>query len=204
MPSCARSRLRLEPRVTEEPPAREATLEPDREWGVPPFEPFSIRTAEFERVPVLDGPMMVQRRSCTGPSRRSITAQHHAAVLQRRSAVAFRAACRRCVPEASERPAVAAGANVPMPASYRKSSPFACAPRARRAGPARPLMAALELHGLAYGRYQVFHRKHVDGRSLFCVASLIEPGTFDVARMASEEFRESRCSRCCRDRSSRC
>jgi cell division protein ZipA len=45
------------------------------------------------------------------------------------------------------------------------------------------------LHGLAYGRYQVFHRKHVDGRSLFCVASMVEPGTFDVARMASEEFR---------------
>ena len=27
-------------------------------------------------------------------------------------------------------------------------------------------MSALELHGLAFGRYQVFHRKHVDGRSL--------------------------------------
>ncbi len=45
-------------------------------------------------------------------------------------------------------------------------------------------MAALELHGLAFGRYQVFHRKHSDGRSLFCVASLIEPGTFDLARDA--------------------
>ncbi len=51
------------------------------------------------------------------------------------------------------------------------------------------LLSALELHGLAYGRHQVFHRRHVDGRSLFCVASLIEPGTFDVARMSSEEFR---------------
>jgi cell division protein ZipA len=50
-------------------------------------------------------------------------------------------------------------------------------------------MAALELHGLAFGRYQVFHRKHVDGRSLFCVASLIEPGTFDIAQMPHEEFR---------------
>ncbi len=51
------------------------------------------------------------------------------------------------------------------------------------------LMAALELHGLAFGRYQVFHRKHADGRSLFCVASLIEPGTFDLAAMADQEFR---------------
>jgi cell division protein ZipA len=50
-------------------------------------------------------------------------------------------------------------------------------------------MTAFELHGLAYGRYQVFHRKHADGRSLFCVASLIEPGTFDVDRMADQEFR---------------
>jgi cell division protein ZipA len=51
------------------------------------------------------------------------------------------------------------------------------------------LLAALELHGLAFGRYQVFHRKHADGRSLFCVASLIEPGTFDVAEMPGQEFR---------------
>jgi cell division protein ZipA len=51
------------------------------------------------------------------------------------------------------------------------------------------LMAALELHGLAFGRYQVFHRKHADGRSLFCVASLVEPGTFDLAGMVSQEFR---------------
>jgi cell division protein ZipA len=51
------------------------------------------------------------------------------------------------------------------------------------------LMAALEVHGLAYGRYQVYHRKHSDGRSIFCVASLIEPGTFDMARMAETEFR---------------
>ncbi len=51
------------------------------------------------------------------------------------------------------------------------------------------LIAALELHGLAYGRYQVYHRKHSDGRSIFCVASLVEPGTFDIARMPEEEFR---------------
>jgi len=51
------------------------------------------------------------------------------------------------------------------------------------------LMAALEVHGLAYGRYQVYHRKHSDGRSIFCVASLVEPGTFDLQRMAEEEYR---------------
>jgi cell division protein ZipA len=55
--------------------------------------------------------------------------------------------------------------------------------------PGTTLLSALELNGLAYGRYQVFHRRHTDGRSLFCVASLVEPGTFDVARMSAEEFK---------------
>jgi cell division protein ZipA len=50
-------------------------------------------------------------------------------------------------------------------------------------------MAAFDTHGLAFGRYQVFHRRHSDGRSVFCVASLTEPGAFDLGRMATEEFR---------------
>jgi cell division protein ZipA len=51
------------------------------------------------------------------------------------------------------------------------------------------LMVALENHGLAYGRYNVFHRKHSDGRTLFCAASLVEPGVFNLAKMPQEEFR---------------
>jgi cell division protein ZipA len=50
-------------------------------------------------------------------------------------------------------------------------------------------MSALETLGLAFGRYQVYHRKHSDGRSVFCVASLVEPGTFDLGSMPTEEFR---------------
>jgi cell division protein ZipA len=50
-------------------------------------------------------------------------------------------------------------------------------------------MSALEALGLAYGRYQVYHRKHTDGRSIFCVASLVEPGTFDMSSMSDEVFR---------------
>src|SRR5580704_3483524 len=30
-----------------------------RDWGVPPFEPLNIHTADFDHIPVLDGPMMV-------------------------------------------------------------------------------------------------------------------------------------------------
>jgi cell division protein ZipA len=51
------------------------------------------------------------------------------------------------------------------------------------------LMSTLEVHGLAFGRYQVFHRKHIDGRSVFCVAGLGEPGTFDMAQMPNEQYR---------------
>src|ERR1700676_2086840 len=52
--------------VRHEPPAAEALSDvetaPDaqaREWGVPPFEPLSIHTQEYDHVPILDGPMMV-------------------------------------------------------------------------------------------------------------------------------------------------
>jgi cell division protein ZipA len=55
--------------------------------------------------------------------------------------------------------------------------------------PGLELMAALENNGLAHGRYNVFHRKHSDGRTLFCAASLVEPGIFDLAKMPQEEFR---------------
>ena len=30
-----------------------------RDWGVPPFEPLSIRTAEFDHVPVFAGPILL-------------------------------------------------------------------------------------------------------------------------------------------------
>jgi cell division protein ZipA len=50
------------------------------------------------------------------------------------------------------------------------------------------LMVALENHGMAFGRYQVFHRRHSDGRSLFCAASLVEPGTFNPANMPRQQF----------------
>src|SRR5258708_35548057 len=42
--------------------------EPELEdWGVPPFEPLNIHTAEFDRVPALDGPMMIDADPATGP-----------------------------------------------------------------------------------------------------------------------------------------
>ena len=50
------------------------------------------------------------------------------------------------------------------------------------------LRAALEAEGLHYGPYSIFHREREDGKSLLYVASMMEPGSFDVARMDEQEF----------------
>jgi cell division protein ZipA len=204
--------LRESPPVHEEP-ARPAA-EP-RDWGVPPFELLNIRTAEFDRVPVLDGPMMVHPEPQTARS----TAMAHPPMVARAPAITHPPAMAHSPAEAHS-PAAApvlsvalapgagrdpksvtgpvgdnsdrlAAASAPSPnaAELQRIVTIRVCPVGEARWSGAQLMAALELHGLAFGRYQVFHRKHVDGRSLFCVASLIEPGTFDMAVMGSQEFR---------------
>ena len=179
-------------------------------WGVPPLEPLSIRTQDFERVPVLDTPMMVHfEPTIQLPPEPAIASPAEAATATATatSMAAPAAAAPVFAAPVAAAPATAAvtAGRVPTLQPAERSGPLpAQAPNAAEqqkivtvrvcaTGEARwsgaTLLSALELHGLAYGRYQVFHRRHVDGRSLFCVASLIEPGTFDVARMSSEEFR---------------
>lgn len=51
------------------------------------------------------------------------------------------------------------------------------------------LRAAIEAEGLAFGRYQIFHRLDAAGRTVFSLAGLKEPGTFDVATMDRGSFR---------------
>lgn len=181
----------------------ETETEPQPEWGVPPFEPLSIHTQEYERVPVLDGPMMVSADPApslrSGAAAPSISAVPTATAVPSMSAVpAAPAAAPAAVivpgrvptllPESIDRSSAAAAQTPNVSEQQKIVTVRVCAPgEARWSG--ATLLSALELHGLAYGRYQVFHRRHVDGRSLFCVASLIEPGTFDVARMSTEEFR---------------
>lgn len=142
-----------------------------RDWGVPPFEPLNIRTAEFDHVPVLDGPMMVD----ADPTPELAHAPPEPAV------------------EAAEVPLPLPVTEPPSPARNAAELQKIVTLRVCSASEApwsgTQLLAALELHGLAFGRYQVFHRKHTDGRSLFCVASLIEPGVFDVTEMGDQEFR---------------
>ncbi|HEX3950938.1 MAG TPA: cell division protein ZipA C-terminal FtsZ-binding domain-containing protein [Steroidobacteraceae bacterium] len=154
----------------------------DRAWGVPPFEPLSIHTQDFDHVPVLDGPMMVNPDTVIAP----VPAAAAAAAPTASKVTPGRVPT--LSPESADR-GTGAAAQVPNASEQQKIVTLrVCAPgEARWSG--ATLLSALELHGLAYGRHQVFHRRHVDGRSLFCVASLVEPGTFDVARMSSEEFR---------------
>jgi cell division protein ZipA len=168
------------------PEAAARETEPQPEWGVPPFEPLSIRTQDYERVPVLDGPMMVS--ADPAPVLASGAAAPSMSTAPAAAAAPVPGRVPTLLPESTDRSS-AAPAQTPNASEQQKIVTVrVCAPGEVRWSGAT-LLSALELHGLAYGRYQVFHRRHVDGRSLFCVASLIEPGTFDVARMSTEEFR---------------
>jgi cell division protein ZipA len=50
------------------------------------------------------------------------------------------------------------------------------------------LLEMLTAESLQHGRYDVFHRLHEDGSSIFSVASMVEPGTFDLAAMATTTY----------------
>jgi cell division protein ZipA len=50
------------------------------------------------------------------------------------------------------------------------------------------LKESLLAEGLEFGRYDIFHRLHSDGRPVFSVASLREPGTFDLQAMATSAY----------------
>ncbi len=186
-----------------------------RDWGVSPFEPLHIRTGDFDRVPVLDAPMMIHMDALpqggSAPEVSMSASVRDVPVLQPVAGLQPGAAQQAAAPApAAPAPAgtpAAAGNATGASAIGDSSDRFAAVSPAPNAAELQrivtirvcsvgemrwsgaQLMAALELHGLAFGRYQVFHRKHADGRSLFCVASLIEPGTFDIAAMPNQEFR---------------
>jgi len=143
------------------------------DWSVSPFEPLSILTTGFEHVPVLDGPMMVD----ADPAPSAAAAEPVITALEPQTIMVA------AEPAAAAASAALTGENLQRIVTIRVCT----VGEARWSG--KELMVALEHHGLAFGRYQVFHRKHVDGRSLFCAASLIEPGTFDILEMPDQEFR---------------
>jgi cell division protein ZipA len=50
------------------------------------------------------------------------------------------------------------------------------------------LKSALDAESLQYGRYDVFHRLDEQGAAIFSVASMVEPGTFNLEKMPQETF----------------
>ena len=62
----------------------------------------------------------------------------------------------------------------------------AAAPLERFEGQA--LVDALMAEKLVHGRYEIFHREADGGRTVFSIASLIEPGTFDLVSVAGKRF----------------
>jgi cell division protein ZipA len=170
-----------------------------RDWGVPPFEPLSIRTAEFDHEPVFAGPILINADPAPSPDFDPppllITAQTPAAgeigaLPAAAPAAAVPAAESAVLPRPAPPPAsISVNAAALNAAELQRIVTIRVCAVGEVRWSGRQLLAALEQHGLAFGRYQVFHRKHPDGRSLFCVASLVEPGTFDLAEMADQEFR---------------
>ncbi len=175
-----------------------------REWGVPPLEPLSIRTAEFEQVRIVDLPMTAHIDSLEETEPGSV--EHEIDAGKRGTMPIDAAEVPTSLPpapssprEASSQPvtdgripATEAPASTLAPASNLTETQRIVTIRVSARGESRwagsKLMAALEDHGLAYGRHHVFHRKNGDGRTLFCAASLVEPGTFDLAQMPREQY----------------
>jgi cell division protein ZipA len=45
------------------------------------------------------------------------------------------------------------------------------------------LQEVLTAELLNHGKYDIFHRSHADGQTVFSIASMVEPGTFDLEKM---------------------
>lgn len=160
-----------------------------RERVIAHLEPLDIRTATLEEEPLFDEPMT----ALVDPIELTIDLQH--AVTDIGEHTAASAPAKVAAPSSPDPPRNATERLSSSPRSSPNTSELqrivairVCATGEAR-WPGQRLMDALESLGLAFGRYEVYHRKHVDGRSLFCVASLIEPGIFDVAQMPTQEFR---------------
>jgi len=52
----------------------------------------------------------------------------------------------------------------------------------------RAVIEALQGEGLAFGKYSIYHRTREDGKSIFYVASMVEPGSFDLERADTLSF----------------
>jgi cell division protein ZipA len=173
----------------------EFELPPPRERTVPPFEPLTIKTTDLDSLSIVEAPFVVETPILADSD--DDTAEPLAGALDPPTAPS------PPPPPPSPSPSPPPPPPPPLPPSGPPPSP----PPAERGSDAQMIVTlricalgdarwsgkrlaqALEMQGLAYGRFQVFHRHHIDGRSLFSVASLREPGTFDPSTMSDQEFR---------------
>lgn len=54
--------------------------------------------------------------------------------------------------------------------------------------PGSQLLAVLHAEGLVFGKYSIFHCQRDDGRTIFSVASMVEPGSFNLDGIDAENF----------------
>jgi cell division protein ZipA len=54
--------------------------------------------------------------------------------------------------------------------------------------PGARLMESLHAEGLVFGKYSVFHRQRDDGKAIFSIASMLEPGSFDLDAIEEQTF----------------
>jgi cell division protein ZipA len=54
--------------------------------------------------------------------------------------------------------------------------------------PGADLIAALQFEGLVFGKYSIYHRQRDDGRSIYCIASMVEPGSFDLDTIETQSY----------------
>jgi len=186
------------------------------DWGVPPFEPLSIRTADFDDLRALDHPPMTAHpvpfteqgtlgegvsgepeeyavdlvpRAVPVSTAAPVPSAARAPAPQRAATIARSQAPAVSPPAPSETGTTGNRPQLPNTAETQRIVTLRVCALDETRWSGMTLLAALNDHGLAHGRYQVFHRKHSDGRTLFCAASLVEPGTFNLAQMPSEEYR---------------
>lgn len=93
------------------------------------------------------------------------------------------------VPSQASRRSVASGQPKPQRPSERRKIVAL-----RLVAPTPELYAGLRLReefarlGLQHGRYGIFHKPHDGERSVFSIASMVEPGSFDLEEMATANY----------------
>jgi cell division protein ZipA len=162
----------------------EPSFDEDRVAAVDSVDALEPRHVDFDDEDAFETPAIGRREP-------TLSATRAEAVRQARQEPPLRAEPTLTArPADSTEPPVAAPSEAPAPAPRRAQKILAI--RVTASAPARfdgtELLAALRSEGLEFGRYEIFHRLHDDGRPIYSVASLREPGTFDIDAMPTTYY----------------